>query len=57
VTAFRAGALSFTGIVDTIAAVLDAAHRDGLDTDAGSIEAVLAAEDWARNRARQLIGA
>ena len=57
VAAFRAGALSFTGIVDTIAAVLDAAHRDGIDTDAGSIEAVLAAEHWARERARHLIGA
>ena len=57
VTAFRAAALSFTGIVETIAAVLDSAHRDGIDTDAGSIDAVLAAENWARERARHLIGA
>jgi 1-deoxy-D-xylulose-5-phosphate reductoisomerase len=57
VAAFRAGALSFTGIVDTIAAVLDAARRDGIDTDAGSIDAVLAAEDWAWDRAGQLIRA
>ena len=56
VAAFRASALSFTGIVETIAAVLDDARRDGIDADAGSIEAVLAAEDWARRRAQVLIG-
>lgn len=51
VAAFLAGGLPFVGIVDTIARVVDAAPDFGVP---GTVEDVLAAEDWARDRARQL---
>lgn len=50
VAAFLAGRLPFTGIVDTLAQVLD-------DHEPGNLEGVadvLAAEDWARRRAAEL---
>lgn len=52
VGAFRAGRLPFTAIVDTVAAVLD-------EHDAGNVSVVddvLAAESWARRRAREITG-
>jgi 1-deoxy-D-xylulose-5-phosphate reductoisomerase len=52
VAAFRAGGLPFLGIVDTVAAVLDAAPAFG---EPDSVAAVLDAENWARARARQLV--
>ncbi|GIH96658.1 1-deoxy-D-xylulose-5-phosphate reductoisomerase [Planobispora siamensis] len=50
VDAFMAGRLPFLGIVDTVAAVV--AEHDV--TGAGSVEEVLAADAWARARAREL---
>ena len=53
VTAFHAGHVAFLAIVDSVAAVL----AELLASDAGnprSVEDVLAAEDWARARAREL---
>jgi len=52
VAAFVAGALPFLGIVDTIERVLGAAPD--YDTP-GTVEEVLAAEAWARARAREII--
>ncbi|GIG60430.1 1-deoxy-D-xylulose 5-phosphate reductoisomerase [Longispora fulva] len=53
VEAFRAGRLPFLGIVDTIDRVLD----DAPDyAEPGTVEEVLAAEAWARARARELAG-
>jgi 1-deoxy-D-xylulose-5-phosphate reductoisomerase len=50
VAAFHAGRLAFTGIVDTVASVV-AEHPDG---NVNTIEDVVAAEEWARARAREL---
>ena len=55
VTAFLAGRLPFLGIVDTLAFVVE----EHLATSRGNprtVEDVLAAEDWARARARELTG-
>ena len=54
VAAFHAGALPFLGIVDTVAAVVGEHEPAG---DPRDVEDVLAAEDWARARARELTGA
>ncbi|WP_018353533.1 1-deoxy-D-xylulose-5-phosphate reductoisomerase [Longispora albida] len=51
---FRAGRLPYLGIVDTVARVLDGAPGYA---EPGTVEEVLAAEDWARARARELAGA
>jgi 1-deoxy-D-xylulose-5-phosphate reductoisomerase len=52
VAAFVAGALSFTGITDVLERVLDAA--EAWTTDPATVDEVLAAEQWARARAREL---
>jgi 1-deoxy-D-xylulose-5-phosphate reductoisomerase len=52
VAAFLAGACSFTGITDTLARVVDAA--DGWSADPATVAEVLAAQEWARARAREL---
>jgi 1-deoxy-D-xylulose-5-phosphate reductoisomerase len=52
VAAFVAGALPFPGITDLLERVLDAA--DGWSTDPATVADVLAAQDWARDRARRL---
>jgi len=53
VAAFQAGRLPFLGIVDTLERVLDSAP----DFDEpGTVKEVLAAESWARARAREIIG-
>ncbi|WP_460496251.1 1-deoxy-D-xylulose-5-phosphate reductoisomerase [Glycomyces tarimensis] len=52
VAAFRDGRLPFLGIVDTVAAVLDAAPEFGRPE---SVADVLEAESWARGSARQLV--
>ena len=54
VGAFLDGRLAFNGIVDTVAAVV-AQHAPGLESL--SLEAVLAADQWARVRAAELITA
>jgi len=54
VAAFLDGSVGFRGIVRTIAAVVDEA--DGWRADPANVEDVLAAEDWARARARELLG-
>jgi 1-deoxy-D-xylulose-5-phosphate reductoisomerase len=53
VAAFVAGRLSFRGIVDLLARTLDEAPDLGVPA---SVEDVLAAEKWAREHARGLIG-
>ncbi|WP_239137466.1 1-deoxy-D-xylulose-5-phosphate reductoisomerase [Sphaerisporangium rufum] len=50
--AFVAGRLPFPGIVDTVAAVVERHRR----TPAETVEEVLAADAWARARARELTG-
>ncbi|GAA2284225.1 1-deoxy-D-xylulose-5-phosphate reductoisomerase [Glycomyces scopariae] len=52
VAAFRDGRLAFTGIVDTVEAVLGAAPEFGRP---GSVADVLEAEKWARSSARRLV--
>jgi 1-deoxy-D-xylulose-5-phosphate reductoisomerase len=53
VAAFVAGRLSFRGIVDVVARTLDDAPDLGVPT---GVEDVLAAEKWAREHARGVIG-
>jgi 1-deoxy-D-xylulose-5-phosphate reductoisomerase len=53
VAAFLDGRLPFLGIVDTVAAVVG---EHGADAAVSDIDAVLAAEEWARRRARELVG-
>jgi 1-deoxy-D-xylulose-5-phosphate reductoisomerase len=53
VAAFRAGRLSFRGILDVVARTLDDAPDLGAPT---CVEDVLAAETWAREHARGAIG-
>src|SRR5262245_30523078 len=54
VAAFTARGLAFLGIVDTVAQVL----REAPDfAEPGTVDDVLAAEAWARRRAREIIGA
>ncbi|MGW5052214.1 1-deoxy-D-xylulose-5-phosphate reductoisomerase [Actinokineospora sp. NPDC004072] len=55
VAAFREGHAAFTDIVDTVGRVLDAAH--GWTAAPRDVADVLAAQDWARSRARELLGA
>ncbi|HEX4062414.1 MAG TPA: 1-deoxy-D-xylulose-5-phosphate reductoisomerase [Streptosporangiaceae bacterium] len=52
VAAFLAGAISFTGIVDTVMRVIS--EHDGAGSRAVSLEDVLEADRWARARAREL---
>jgi 1-deoxy-D-xylulose-5-phosphate reductoisomerase len=52
VTGFTQGHLPFLGIVDTVARVLDEAPDF---PEPGTVDDVLAAESWARARARELI--
>jgi 1-deoxy-D-xylulose-5-phosphate reductoisomerase len=54
VAAFLSGDISFGGIVDVLEAVLDEAQ--GWRADPATVDDVLAAEDWARSRARELLG-
>ncbi len=54
VDAFRTGRLPFLGIADTVARVVTEHHVPSVEDL--SIDDVLAAEDWARARARELTG-
>ncbi|TQM44223.1 1-deoxy-D-xylulose-5-phosphate reductoisomerase [Pseudonocardia cypriaca] len=54
VAAFVAGSLPFVGICDLLEEVLGAA--DGWTADPATVADVLAAEEWARARARELAG-
>ncbi|MGH3911733.1 MAG: 1-deoxy-D-xylulose-5-phosphate reductoisomerase, partial [Pseudonocardiaceae bacterium] len=54
VAAFLDGSIAFRGIVDALEAVLGEAQ--GWSEDPTTVEDVLAAEDWARSRARELLG-
>jgi 1-deoxy-D-xylulose-5-phosphate reductoisomerase len=54
VAAFLNGDISFCGIVDALEAVLGEAQ--GWQADPATVDDVLAAEDWARSRARELLG-
>ncbi len=53
VEAFHAGRIRFTEIVDTVARVVD---EHGAPSGELTLEAVLAAEEWARLRARAILG-
>ncbi|MEP6561365.1 MAG: 1-deoxy-D-xylulose-5-phosphate reductoisomerase [Nakamurella sp.] len=53
VDAFRRGHLSFTGISDLLCRILDGA--DDLRSNPRDLQDVLATEDWARRRARELV--
>jgi 1-deoxy-D-xylulose-5-phosphate reductoisomerase len=53
VSGFTDGRLPFLGIVDTVARVVDEAPDF---SEPGTVEDVLIAEEWARARARELIG-
>ena len=59
VAAFAAGALPFLGIVDTVARVVEE-HDGGAsasgDRNTPTLADVLAAEQWARIRAREMAG-
>jgi 1-deoxy-D-xylulose-5-phosphate reductoisomerase len=55
VAAFHAGLLAFLGIVDTLQVVVDE-HLAVAPGNPRTVEDVLAAEDWARSRARELTG-
>ncbi|MDA8436054.1 MAG: 1-deoxy-D-xylulose-5-phosphate reductoisomerase, partial [Actinomycetales bacterium] len=55
VGAFLAGRLPFLGIVDTLAVVVEE-HLAASPGNPRTVEDVLAAEDWARARARELTG-
>jgi 1-deoxy-D-xylulose-5-phosphate reductoisomerase len=54
VAAFLDGRIAFRGIVDALEAVLGEAQ--GWRADPTTVDDVLAAEDWARSRARELLG-
>lgn len=53
VDAFHDGALSFVGIVDTVATVVE--QHDGDAFDAHSLDGVLGADAWAREVAAQIV--
>jgi len=55
VDAFLAGRLRFPGITDTVARVIS--EHDGAGQAVVTLEDVLAADGWARRRARELTGA
>jgi 1-deoxy-D-xylulose-5-phosphate reductoisomerase len=55
VEAFLAGGLQFNRITDTVARVLS--EHDGSSRELVTLEDVLAADSWARDRARELTGA
>jgi 1-deoxy-D-xylulose-5-phosphate reductoisomerase len=54
VAAFLAGRIPFAGIVDTVAQVVS--EHDGSGRDVMGLDDVLAADSWARDRARELTG-
>lgn len=54
VDAFRTGTLPFTGIVDTVAAVLESSDPIVLSSPR-TVEDVIAADSWARDRARTVV--
>jgi len=53
VGAFLAGHCTFLGITDTLARVLDTA--DAWTADPATVADVLAAQEWARARAREIV--
>jgi 1-deoxy-D-xylulose-5-phosphate reductoisomerase len=53
VAAFLDGRIPFRGIVDAVAAVVD--ESTAWQADPATVEDVLAAEEWARNRATELL--
>jgi 1-deoxy-D-xylulose-5-phosphate reductoisomerase len=53
VEAFLAGRLRFTGIIDTVARVVS--EHDGSGRKTVTLQDVLAADGWARDRARELV--
>jgi 1-deoxy-D-xylulose-5-phosphate reductoisomerase len=56
VEAFLAGRLPFLGIVDTVEVVLAEHLDDGFSGNIRGVDDVLSAEEWARQRAREVAG-
>ena len=56
VEAFHAGRIGFLDIVDSVAAVVEEYDAGALVGTELTVSAVLAAEDWARNRAHERLG-
>jgi 1-deoxy-D-xylulose-5-phosphate reductoisomerase len=56
VEAFHAGRIGFLDIVDSVAAVVEEYDAGALVGTELTVGAVLAAEDWARNRAHERLG-
>jgi 1-deoxy-D-xylulose-5-phosphate reductoisomerase len=54
VEAFLAGRLPFLGIVDTVETVLAEHLEDGFSGNIRGVDDVLSAEEWARQRAREV---
>ncbi len=55
VEAFLAGRIGFLDVVDTVAQVVSEHERAGGDTEEPDLAGVLAADAWARRRARELV--
>ncbi|HET8766401.1 MAG TPA: hypothetical protein VFM86_03665, partial [Pedococcus sp.] len=56
VDAFHDGHIRFPDIVDTVERVVQEHTGSGIDSAALSVEDVLRADDWARGRARKVLG-
>jgi 1-deoxy-D-xylulose-5-phosphate reductoisomerase len=56
VEAFRQGRMPFTGIVDTISAVLQDHHVSSDASTSLDVDGVMAADSWARDQAASLLG-
>jgi 1-deoxy-D-xylulose-5-phosphate reductoisomerase len=56
VDAFHDGHIRFPDIVDTVERVVQEHAGSGIDSAALSVEDVLRADDWARSRARKVLG-
>jgi len=56
VDAFHDGHIGFPDIVDTVARVVDEHAGSGIDSAELSVEDVLRADEWARARARKVLG-
>jgi 1-deoxy-D-xylulose-5-phosphate reductoisomerase len=55
VDAFHDGLIGFVDIVDTVARVVEE-HGEGIESGDLTVEDVMRADDWARGRARKVLG-
>ena len=56
VDAFHDGHIGFLDIVDTVARVVEEHAESGIDSADLSVEDVMRADEWARGRARKVLG-